>query len=78
MFQNGITYGTVVRTVMLIIALANQILTVSGNNPLPWSDEEVYQAITTILTVAASVCSWWKNNSFTMRAIEADKILHNE
>lgn len=69
---------TIVRTVVLIIALLNNILTMSGYNPLPFSDEEVYTAATAALTVGATLWAWWKNNSFTEKAIEADKVLHNK
>lgn len=69
---------TIVRTVVLIIALLNNILTMSGYNPLPFSDEEVYTAATAVLTVGATLWAWWKNNSFTGKAIEADKVLHNK
>lgn len=67
------TFGTIARTVVLIFALINQVLTMAGINPLPWSDEEVYEAVTLILTVGASLVAWWRNNSFTHAAIEADE-----
>lgn len=69
---------TLARTIVLAIALFNNILTMAGYNPLPFSDDEVYIAVTGGLTVAASLWAWWKNNSFTQKAIEADKILHNK
>ena len=70
-----ISKGTIARTVVLIIALINQVVTMSGNNPLPWSDDAVYEGVTLVLTVGASLISWWKNNSFTKKAIEADNYL---
>lgn len=69
---------TLARTTVLAIALFNNILTMAGYNPLPFSDDEVYIAVTGVLTVGASLWAWWKNNSFTQKAIEADKILHNK
>lgn len=69
---------TLARTIVLAIALFNNILTMAGYNPLPFSNDEVYIAVTGGLTVAASLWAWWKNNSFTQKAIEADKILHNK
>lgn len=68
--------STIVRTAVLMVALVNQTLTISGHNPLPFSDEEVGQAVSMCLTVGASVWAWWKNNSFTQAAIAADEILH--
>ncbi len=72
-----ISKGTIARTVVLIIALINQVLTMTGHNPLPWSEEQFYEAATIVLTVGASMVSWWKNNSFTKAAIEADEIMHD-
>ena len=68
-----ISNGTIVRTVVLIIALINQVLTVSGKNPLPFSENEIYEGASLILTTIASITSWWKNNSFTKNAIKADE-----
>ena len=67
--------STIARTVVLILALINQVLVMFGVNPLPFSDEGIYEAVTALLTVGASVWAWWKNNSFTKAAQEADKYL---
>lgn len=69
---------TIVRTAVLGFALLNQILTISGCNPLPFTDEEFGQAVSMVLTAAASLWAWWKNNSFTQAAIAADDFLHSE
>lgn len=66
---------TIIRTVILAVALVNQILTSTGHAVIPVSDEEITQVITLAITIGASLWSWWKNNSFTKNAIEADKIL---
>ena len=67
--------STIARTVVLVLALVNQVLVMFGVNPLPFSDEGIYEAVTALLTVGASVWAWWKNNSFTKAAQEADKYL---
>lgn len=66
---------TIVRTAVLAFALINQVLTISGYNPLPFADEDFGQAVSMVLTVGASLWAWWKNNSFTQAAIEADEKL---
>lgn len=66
---------TIIRTILLIIAIVNQVLTSSGKNPIPFSDEEIYSGLTAIFTVAMTAWAWWKNNSFTSAAITADKVL---
>ena len=66
---------TIIRTVVLVLALVNQILTATGHHVIPVSDEQVSEFITLAFTVGASLWAWWKNNSFTKKAIEADKYL---
>lgn len=73
--KRKIETGTIVRTAVLGFALLNQILTISGKSPLPFSNEEVGQAVSTAVTAAASLWAWWKNNSFTQAAIAADEQL---
>lgn len=65
---------TIARTALLVIALINNALAMSGKNPLPFSDEQFYLFISTALTIAASMWAWWKNNSFTAHAIEFDEM----
>ena len=42
---------------------------------LPIESATVEQLVTTGLTVTAALVGWWKNNSFTPEAIEADGYL---
>ena len=69
----NITAGTIARTAVLLLALTNQMLSAMGKSPLPIESETLNQLVTTSLTVAAALVSWWKNNSFTKEAIAADK-----
>lgn len=68
---------TIVRTVILIVALINQALTISGHSLLPITDEQITEIITLVITIGASLWAWWKNNSFTQNAIKADQILED-
>lgn len=68
---------TIVRTVILVVALVNQVLTMSGHSMLPISDEQITEVITLVFTIGASLWAWWKNNSFTKAAIEADEYLED-
>lgn len=76
--KRKIEKGTIVRTAVLAVALVNQGLTISGHNPLPFTNEEVGQGVSMVLTVGASLWAWWKNNSFTQAAIAADERLHRK
>ena len=66
---------TIVRTAVLFVALLNTVLNAFGKNPLPFSDDEVYTAVSTVVAVVASLAAWWKNNSFTKAALKADETL---
>ena len=66
---------TIVRTVLLVLALINQLLTASGHAVLPIEDAQVEALISTAITVVMSVWAWWKNNSFTQSAIAADEFM---
>ncbi|MGR3206133.1 phage holin [Bacillus glycinifermentans] len=64
--------GTVVRTVLLLIALVNQTLIMFGKTVLPISEDQVntladalYLAGSTVFTIATSLVAWYKNNYVT-------------
>lgn len=67
---------TIIRTVILAVALINQVLTLFGYSILPISNEQITEIISLIFTIGASAWAWWKNNSFTQAAIEADEVLN--
>lgn len=66
---------TIIRTVILALALINQILTAFGISVIPIGDDQITELLSLVFTIGASVWAWWKNNSFTKNAIEADKVL---
>lgn len=69
---------TIVRTVVLFVALLNTVLNACGKNPLPFSDDEVYTGVSAVVATVAAVWAWWKNNSFTAAAVKADEVLEIE
>ena len=76
MTTNKISAGTIARTIILLLALINQCLSMAGVSPLPIEDEQGETIITTAWTVIAALIAWWKNNSFTQAALEGDKLMH--
>ena len=70
-----VSAGTVARTAVLLLALTNQILSACGKPILPIESAQLEQLISSGLTVAAALASWWNNNSFTPEAIEADDFM---
>lgn len=69
------TKGTLIRTLVLVLALTNQILAIFEISPLPISDAQVELLVSTIVTVVVSLVTWWKNQSFTAEAIHADAVM---
>lgn len=68
-----ISTGTVARTACLLLALTNQMLSACGKPVLPIESQTVEQLVTAGITTVAALVAWWKNNSFTTAALEADK-----
>ncbi len=73
-----ISAGTIARTACLLLALTNQILSACGKPVLPIESATVEQLVTAGITTVAALIAWWKNNSFTTAAIQADKYLEDK
>ena len=70
-----ISAGTIARTLVLVHAIVNQILSACGKSPLPIESETLEQLVTAGFTTVAALIAWWKNNSFTQNALKADALL---
>lgn len=76
--KQTVTPGTIARTLILALALINQILTASGHSIIAVSDDDINTLITTGFTVGSALLAWWKNNSFTLPALKADEVMREE
>lgn len=72
----GVSAQTWARTLVLIIALVNQILVIVGKRTGTLDIEQWQEYVSYAFTVIGSVWAWWKNNSFTDKAQQADKLLN--
>ena len=72
----GVTSQTWVRTIVLIIALIGQLLVILGRKTEAINIDQWTEYVTYAVTAISSVWAWWKNNSFTRKAQEADNILN--
>lgn len=70
-----ISAGTIARTIILVLALVNQLLTATGHSVINISDESINTLISTGFTIVTAVIAWWKNNSFTQSALKADEVM---
>lgn len=72
MEKSNISVGTIARTIVLAVTIANYFLTAAGKNPLPFSDTQIFEYVSEGAAILATIVAWWKNNSFTKAAIKAD------
>ena len=72
MKEEKISAGTIARTIILVLALVNQILAAFGKSPLNIASEDISTVVSLIFTIIAAIAAWWKNNSFTQAAITGD------
>lgn len=70
----NVSKGTLARTIILALALLNQVLTALGLQPLQIDDALIEQVVAAVFTILAAVWAWWKNNSFTKTARAADEL----
>lgn len=68
--------AVLLRTVALLVAWVNMILTARGWSVLPFSEAEVADGVSFILAFAATLWAWWKNNSVSPEARLADEYMH--
>lgn len=71
----NISAGTIARTIILALALVNQILSATGHAVLPIEDAQIESLVSTIWTMVAALVAWYKNNSISAAAIEADAVM---
>jgi len=68
----------ITRLIVLIVLVVNQSLVMFGWNPLPFSEEEIFEGVSAVATAVAAIWTWYKNNNITPEAEEADKILQSK
>lgn len=52
-----------IRLLALVLVLLNQALTTFNINPLPFSDEQLYEGSSYVVLTAVAVWNWWKHNN---------------
>ena len=71
----GVTPETWARTIVLFIALINQILAIMGKGQIEIAESDIYQICSLVFTVISTIWAWWKNNSFSVSAQDGDKVM---
>ena len=70
-----ITKSTIVRTILVAIVIINFILEKCGVDIIPTDEHFIFMAVETLIEIAIIVVGFWKNNSFSKKAIKADQFL---
>lgn len=70
--------GSITRTVLLILALINQGLTMTGHSVIPVDEEAVKQVISYGFLGGTSLWAWWKNNFITHKGKEQKAALEEK
>lgn len=68
----------IVRLIVMLILMINQILISRGFTPFPYDEEQIYEFVNGVALVVVGIWAWWKNNSITKEAKKADKVLAYE
>ena len=71
----NVSKGTIARTIILALALLNSVLSAFGVELIEIPDETINTLLDAIFLIVAAITAWWKNNSFTKPAIQADMML---
>lgn len=71
----GVTPETWARTIVLFIALINQVLAIMGKGQIEIAESDIYQICSLVFTVISTIWAWWKNNSFSLSAQDGDKVM---
>lgn len=72
--ETGVSRNTIARTIWAGIVLLNSVLLMLGKTPLGLDENVIYEIVSGLAAVVATVQVWWKNNSFTKQAREADLV----
>ena len=70
--------GTLVRTIVLLLALINQFLITAGLNPIPGSEELWGEVISQVFLWSAAAWAWFKNNYITAKGKKQKEVLKRE
>lgn len=70
-----ITKSTIVRTILVILVMINFILEKCGVDIISVDESTILMFVETAIEIAVLAVGFWKNNSFTQKAIKADEFL---
>lgn len=70
-----ITKSTIVRTILVLLVIVNFVLERCGVDVIPTDESQILMIVETVIEIAIIAVGFWKNNSFSQKAIKADEFL---
>lgn len=65
-----ISAATITRTIILVLALVNQVLSVTGHAILPIDEAQIETLVSSLFTIVAALIGYWYDNDITLKAVE--------
>ncbi len=65
----------VVTILVTLFSLANAGLSLSGFNPLPFTDEQVSATLFAVIGVIGTIYGWWKNQNLTSASVAGQQLV---
>ena len=70
-----ISKGTIVRTIMMLLVIVNIVLQKMGYDIIDVDESTILTLVEVLIEIAVLIVGFWKNNSYTEKAIKADEFL---
>jgi SPP1 family holin len=70
-----VSKSTIVRTILVALVIINFILERNGVDIIPTDEHFILMLVETVIEIAVIAVGFWKNNSFSQKAIKADAFL---
>ena len=70
-----ITKSTIVRLISILIVVINIVLEKCGVDLIPTDESTILMFVEAVIEIAVIAVGFWKNNSFSAKAIIADQYL---
>lgn len=71
-----IKYNQLVRVIVMFIVMINSILLMNGIDILPYTDEQINVAISSVALVVSEIINHYKNNDYSDEAKEGTEYMH--
>ncbi len=71
-----ISKSTIVRTILIVLVIINFFLEKLGVDLIPTDESTILMWVEWLIEIAVIVVGFWKNNSYSEKAIKADEFLN--